>query len=226
MIILTQELFIMSLCGTGKLKIKDLENLRVRDPEFRVMRDKETVKRYRDYFLGTDKVVGFVGGVYDRLGDGHIKYLLKCMEECDVLIVALDSDELTRKRKNDPLRPWDNEEKRARILSWCGLAHIVTFRNAEEHPYDLIKLLCPDVMFTSRSTADVTDEDRKNLQEFCGKVVVFDPQSTAHTSDEFLRFEVFHTTRAAERIVTVVNEMLKPYGKTVKIGDQKESESE
>ena len=170
------------------LRIKDLENLNLmRDPSFRVMTDREGVLSYRKCYQGTDKRVGFVGGVYDRLSDAHVKYLLKCLEGCDILIVALDDDELTRKRKNDPLRPWDSEQKRARILSWCGLAHIITFRHVNEHPYDLIKTLNPDILFTSSTTKDVNDEDRQRLQEYCGEVVVFEPQSPEHTSDEFFR---------------------------------------
>ena len=88
----------LSLNG-NKLRIKDLENLiAVRDPEFRVMRDREQVLRYRNHYRDTDRIVGFVGGVYDRLSDAHAKYLLKCLEKCDILVVALDDDELARKR--------------------------------------------------------------------------------------------------------------------------------
>ena len=212
--------------GKSKLRIKDLEALNIiRDPLFRVMKDRDVVLRYRNHYRESDKKVGFVGGVYDMLHDGHIKYLLECMKRCDVLVVALDDDELTRKRKNgDPLRPFDSEEKRAKILSWAGLAHIITFRHLEEHPYDLIKFLEPDVLFTSRTTQDVTDEDRRILKECCGEVVVFDPQSPEHTTDQMFRIQAVHTTTIVEKLLEVVNEMMKPFRKKAVLKDMEEGE--
>lgn len=196
----------------SKLRIRDLENLRImRNPEFRVM-DRNEALKYRNHYMNTDRRVGFVGGVYDRFSDAHAKYLLKCMDACDILIVALDNDALARKRKKDPLRPWDKEEKRARIISWSGFAHIIVFRNEEEHPHDLLELLRPDVLFTSSTTQDISDEDREQLKQFCGEVVVFEPQSAEHTSDDFFRMEAHHTKNAARKMVQVVSEMIKPFG--------------
>jgi cytidyltransferase-like protein len=207
----------------NKLHIKDLENINlVRDPSFRVMADREMVCKYRNYYRQSDKKIGFVGGVYDMLHDGHIKYLLECLRRCDILIVALDDDELARKRKNDPLRPFDSEEKRAKRLSWCGFAHIITFRHVGEHPHDLIKFLEPDILFTSKSTADVTDEDRRILQEHCGEVVVFDPQSPDSTTSQMFRIEAVHTNNIVQKLIEVQNQMLKPFGKMAVIQDLEE----
>jgi len=207
----------------SKLRIKDLENINlVRDPSFRVMNDKEIVLRYRNYYRDSDKKVGFVGGVYDMLHDGHIKYLLECLRRCDILVVALDDDELARKRKNDPLRPFDSEEKRSKILSWAGLAHIITFRHVGEHPYDLIKFLGPDVLFTSRTTKDVSDEDRRKLGEYCGEVVVFEPQSPDSTTNQMFRIEAAHTIRAAEKVVSALDEITRPFGRKAVLVDVEE----
>jgi FAD synthetase len=197
-----------------KLHIKSLENINlVRDPSFRVMRDREVLLNYRNHYRDSDKKIGFVGGVYDMLHDGHIKYLLECLKRCDVLVVALDDDELARKRKNDPLRPFDSEEKRARVISWAGLAHIITFRHVGEHPYDLIKFLEPDVLFTSKTTTDVTDEDRRKLEECCGEVVTFEPQSPEHTTDQMFRIQTVHTMKAVEKVLNALDEITRPFGK-------------
>lgn len=217
----------MSEVNGPKLRIKDLEDINlVRDPSFRVMRDRGIVLRYRNHYRESDKKVGFVGGVYDMLSDGHIKYLLECLKKCDILVVALDDDELARKRKNDPLRPFDSEEKRARVLSWAGLAHIITFRHVGEHPYDLIKFMEPDVLFTSKTTKDVTDEDRKKLEEYCGEVVTFEPQSPEHTTDQMFRIEAAHTMKAAEKVVNALDEMTRPFGKRTVLLDMEKGESQ
>ena len=73
-------------------------------------------------------------------------------------------------------------------------------------------MLRPDVLFTSSTTKDVDDDNRRRLQQYCGEVVVFEPQSAEHTSDEFLRIEAYHMNRAAKRIIDAVNDMVRQYG--------------
>jgi D-beta-D-heptose 7-phosphate kinase/D-beta-D-heptose 1-phosphate adenosyltransferase len=52
--------------------------------------------------------VGFVNGCYDLLHDGHVQMLTECAENCDHLIVAVNSDRYCRskKGKDRPVDPW------------------------------------------------------------------------------------------------------------------------
>jgi D-glycero-beta-D-manno-heptose 1-phosphate adenylyltransferase len=194
------------------LRAKEISNLMIRDPELRVIRDRQMVLRYRQYFQEGGMKVGFVGGVYDMIHDGHMLYLMKCLDLCDILIVALDDDELTRKRKNDPSRPFDSELVRAKLLCYGCLAHIVTFRGVDEHPYDLIKLLEPDVLVTSQTTSDVTDADREVLRQHCGEVTVLQGQSSESTTAKFRRLRIQTGVETAHELLMPLNQVFGPLG--------------
>ncbi|OHA93622.1 MAG: hypothetical protein A3I21_01290 [Candidatus Zambryskibacteria bacterium RIFCSPLOWO2_02_FULL_39_69] len=192
------------------LHIKEITDLINRDPDLRIIRDRNLVLRYRKHFKQGGQKVVLVGGVYDMLHDGHAGYLLRCLKLGDILIVALDDDALTRKRKNDPRKPFDSEMDRARMLCFACLAHIVTFRSIDEHPYDLIKLLRPDILVTSETTADVSNRDRKLLKPYCGEVIVLPPQSSNSTTAKFKRFAEMQGSAMAEKMLSAMNELFKP----------------
>jgi len=49
-------------------------------------------------------ITGFTSGCFDLIHYGHLKYLQRCKELCNTLIVGIDSDKLVREFKG-PLRP-------------------------------------------------------------------------------------------------------------------------
>lgn len=61
-------------------------------------------------------IIGFTIGVWDCLHSGHINHLDQALEGCDLLIVGVVSDWLTRMQKSPdaPLYPY--EERVARII--------------------------------------------------------------------------------------------------------------
>jgi D-beta-D-heptose 7-phosphate kinase/D-beta-D-heptose 1-phosphate adenosyltransferase len=189
------------------LRAKEISNLLNRDTDLRIIRDHQLVLRYREYFKEGGSTVALVGGVYDMLHDGHMIYLLEALKSADILIIALDDDALTRKRKNDPRKPFDSELDRARVLCLACLGHIITFRGVDEHPFDLIELLHPDVLITSKTTTDVTDDDRKKLESYCGKVLALEAQSSTHTTAKFKRFAEMHGLDTAEKLITAMNDI-------------------
>ena len=64
-------------------------------------------------------------GVYDMYHVGHSRYLIKARSFGDVLIVGVDSDELTRKMKGTD-RPFDNFEDRTELLAGFSFINILT----------------------------------------------------------------------------------------------------
>src|SRR3989338_2169087 len=77
-------------------------------------------------------------GVYDLFHVGHKRYLENAKNHGDILIIGVDTDELTRSIKG-PNRPFDKLEDRLEILTSLRTVDIVTTRGLGEHEYDLIK---------------------------------------------------------------------------------------
>ncbi len=90
------------------------------------------------------KKIVFTNGCFDILHRGHVSYLDIAKSYGDVLILGLNSDSSVKKLKGEN-RPINHEEDRAYILSALESVDFVTvFSN--ETPYDLIKMVEPDVL--------------------------------------------------------------------------------
>ncbi|PIP53621.1 MAG: D-glycero-beta-D-manno-heptose 1-phosphate adenylyltransferase [Bacteroidetes bacterium CG23_combo_of_CG06-09_8_20_14_all_32_9] len=90
-----------------------------------------------------EKIV-FTNGCFDILHRGHIEYLAKAAQFGDVLIIGLNSDESVSRLKGKN-RPIQDEESRALVLaSMLFVDVVVIFR--EDTPYNLIKIIKPDVL--------------------------------------------------------------------------------
>jgi D-beta-D-heptose 7-phosphate kinase/D-beta-D-heptose 1-phosphate adenosyltransferase len=90
------------------------------------------------------KKVVFTNGCFDILHVGHVKYLQIAKSFGDILIVGLNSDESVSRLKG-PTRPVNPMEDRAYILAALeAVDYVVPF--TEDTPYELIKMLSPDVL--------------------------------------------------------------------------------
>jgi len=90
------------------------------------------------------KKIVFTNGCFDILHRGHVSYLDIAKSYGDVLILGLNSDSSVKKLKGEN-RPINNEEDRAYILSALESVDFVTVFS-DETPYDLIKMVEPDVL--------------------------------------------------------------------------------
>ena len=90
------------------------------------------------------KKVVFTNGCFDILHVGHVKYLQIAKSFGDILIVGLNSDESVSRLKG-PTRPVNPAEDRAYILAALeAVDYVVPF--TDDTPYELIKMLTPDVL--------------------------------------------------------------------------------
>jgi D-beta-D-heptose 7-phosphate kinase/D-beta-D-heptose 1-phosphate adenosyltransferase len=100
----------------------------------------KTVERLKNK---KQKIV-FTNGCFDILHKGHVQYLDTAKSFGDVLILGLNSDSSVRELKG-PTRPINNEDDRAYILAALeSVDYVVKF--SDETPYELIKLVQPDVL--------------------------------------------------------------------------------
>lgn len=145
-------------------------------------------------------------GVYDMFHVGHGRYLAEAQSFGDILIVGVDSDELTRQMKG-PSRPFDCFEERVEILSMLNSVNIITRRDIGQHKYDLIKLVRPDILVMSKTTSSFTEEDKEALNRFCGKIEHLEAKAATSTTAKTLRL----MTEGAEGLAKAIQKTVTDY---------------
>ncbi len=96
-----------------------------------------------DSLKAKGRKIVFTNGCFDILHIGHIRYLRDAKALGDVLIIGLNSDKSVSRIK--PGRPINPQVHRAEVLASLEMVAYVTLFD-EETPYELIKLLKPDVL--------------------------------------------------------------------------------
>src|SRR3989344_4513405 len=146
-------------------------------------------------------------GVYDLFHVGHKRYLEEAKSYGDVLVVGIDTDELTRKRKG-PKRPFETLADRVEILSGLRAVDIITIRREQDHFYRLIKLVEPHVLVMSETTEDFTENDKKNLLEYCGEIKVLPAKAGTSTTAKLRRMMTDGIGELGLKIQNLINDFL------------------
>ena len=106
-----------------------------------------TVEQAKNIIYGwklLGKTCAFTNGCFDILHQGHIFSLGEAAKEADYLIVGLNSDASVQRLKG-PLRPINNTENRAIVLSNLAIVYLLVVFE-EDTPLELIKALMPDIL--------------------------------------------------------------------------------
>ncbi|MDR3559648.1 MAG: adenylyltransferase/cytidyltransferase family protein [Candidatus Pacebacteria bacterium] len=126
-------------------------------------------------------------GVWDLIHEGHAKYLQKAKGFGDILIVAVDTDEVVRHRKG-PNRPIVPEKERVKMISHLKYVDLIVMKESKTDHNKLIRTIKPDVLVISDSTPSnkegksFFDEVKEEHEKFCGKIINLKPQSTTSTT--------------------------------------------
>ncbi|MDV7339851.1 D-glycero-beta-D-manno-heptose-7-phosphate kinase [Terasakiella sp. A23] len=88
--------------------------------------------------------VGFTNGCFDLLHPGHISLIKQSANQCDKLIIGLNSDASVKRLKGEE-RPVQTEMARATVLSSLGDVDMVVIFE-EDTPMETLSALLPDVL--------------------------------------------------------------------------------
>ena len=155
--------------------------------------------------------IALTQGVWDMFHVGHGRYLNQAKSYADVLIVGVDSDELTKQMKGKD-RPFDIFEERIEILSMLGSVNIITRRHTDQEKYDLIRLVSPDVLIMSKTTSSFTEEDKKALEKFCGQIEHLEAKAATSTTAKTLRLMTNGAKDLAEWLQKAVTDYFRQSG--------------
>jgi D-glycero-beta-D-manno-heptose 1-phosphate adenylyltransferase len=172
----------------------------------RYFEDFNELRVYIDGLRDAGKKIVLTQGVYDLLHVGHAQYLEKAKAFGDVLIVGVDSDALTRKRKGDG-RPVVPEGERIKMLLHLRHVDIVVLRDIDQELEALIKTLEPDVYIASESTKDFAVGTE--LASYCGEVHVLPPQATTSTTARVHQVSMLGADALAQELAEAIPEIVK-----------------
>ncbi len=88
------------------------------------------------------KKIGFTSGSFDILHAGHLDYLERAREMCDILIVAVNSDASIKQYKSED-RPIISEKQRTRLVAGLAPVDLVFIFN-ETNNNKNVELIKPD----------------------------------------------------------------------------------
>jgi D-glycero-beta-D-manno-heptose 1-phosphate adenylyltransferase len=111
--------------------------------EHKILTRPELLKQVADWKAQGQRVV-FTNGCFDLLHLGHVDYLEKAKQLGDKLLVAVNTDASVSRLKG-PERPLQDEMSRARIMASLLFVDAVVLFD-EETPYELIKMVMPDIL--------------------------------------------------------------------------------
>jgi rfaE bifunctional protein nucleotidyltransferase chain/domain len=109
----------------------------------KIILDRDELRRLLKAERAAGRKVVFTNGCFDILHLGHVRYLREAGRLGDVLVVGVNSDRSAGRLK--PGRPVVPEAQRAEVLSALEMVDYVTVFG-EDTPYELIRLLAPDVL--------------------------------------------------------------------------------
>jgi rfaE bifunctional protein nucleotidyltransferase chain/domain len=92
-----------------------------------------------------NKKIVFTNGCFDIIHPGHIDYLSQARDFGDILVLGLNTDQSVRRLNKGSNRPINDERTRAYVLAGIASVDLIVFFD-EETPYNLIKLLQPNVL--------------------------------------------------------------------------------
>lgn len=155
------------------------------------------------------KKIVLTQGVYDLIHEGHARYLEAAKSYGDVLVVGVDSDELTKLRKG-PNRPIVPQDERVNMLLHLRHVDLVTIREAGQDIGELIRLVRPDVLVTSTSTEDFKkDLDDGTYNAYCGDIVILPPQATTTTTARIRNLTIEGAEKLAYEVQKLTENFLK-----------------
>lgn len=103
-----------------------------------------TLKKWVEAARARGQKIVFTNGCFDILHAGHVSVLEFSRSKGDLLVVGLNSD-ASVKRLKGPSRPVNSQADRALVLAALeSVSAVCVFE--EDTPYNLIKLVRPDVL--------------------------------------------------------------------------------
>ncbi len=135
-----------------------------------------------------NKSIVLVGGFFDILHIGHIKFLEKAKGQGDYLFILLESDETAKKTKGES-RPINTQASRAQILSALKFVDYIVIlpRMKNDADYDrLVTRLRPTVIAVTQNDKNIKHKMRQ-AKLIGAKVISVISQISNHSTSRLIK---------------------------------------
>ena len=147
-------------------------------------------------------------GVYDLIHVGHARYIAEARRHGDVLVVSIDSDKFTRMRKGEN-RPIVNQDERIEMILHLRYVDIVTIREINHGMEEDIEVVRPDILVTSATTADYTEEKKEMLRGAYGlEVLTLEAQAQTSTTARIRTLMIDGAQELGDRMKANIDDFL------------------
>jgi D-beta-D-heptose 7-phosphate kinase/D-beta-D-heptose 1-phosphate adenosyltransferase len=170
--------------------------------EDRLVGSLEEMTKTIGHLRGLGYTIVLTSGSFDLIHLGHVKYLAKAKDFGRILVVGVDSDAKIRRRKGDD-RPMVPENERLELLAHQRPVDIIFLKDENEQRWGLIKAVRPDVLVLSEDH-NYSDEDRRGLLEFCGRIEVLERQASVTTSERIRQMYMHMGDRLGPKLAEVL----------------------
>ena len=129
----------------------------------------ETLEKELDIPL-SDRVL--VGGCFDVLHVGHIRFLRAAKKKGNSLIIALENDDFIRvKKKREPIYPQSERAEILTSLSSVDTVILLPFFQSDKEYMSLVKMICPAVIAVTHDDPYLIHK-KKQADQVRGKVII------------------------------------------------------
>ena len=168
----------------------------------RFVRSLEEMARTVAHLKGLGYQVALTSGSFDLIHLGHVKYLARAKEFCDVLAVGVDSDAKIRRRKGED-RPMVPEGERLEMLAYQRPVDLIYLKGDDDPRWGLIKAVEPDVLVLTEDHS-YSAEEQEQLLEFCGRIEVVERQASVTTSERIRQMYMHMGERLGPKLAEVL----------------------
>lgn len=133
------------------------------------MKKKALIISFKDLEKSTptfkDKKTILVGGCFDLIHFGHLKFLEKAKEQGNFLIVALESDEFIKKHKKK--QPVHQQLERAEILANLNMVDMIIllplFKTNNDY-FNLVKKISPRIIAVTKGDKQIENKRKQAME--------------------------------------------------------------
>ncbi len=141
----------------------------------------EVSKRLRN----KEKTIVLVGGFFDILHEGHIKFLQNAKKQGDYLFVLLEDDRKARKTKGSK-RPINSQKDRAKILSTLeAVDYVILLKNmTNDSQYDKIIIQIRPAIIATTYNDPYIKHKKRQAKLVKGKVMCVIKRISDHSTTQ------------------------------------------